>query len=293
MESFVVALGYFDALHIGHAKIIEQTKTIAYKKGALPAVFTFDGDLAEFLGKPSGQVFTQEERKVKLKALGIDKIIYAPLTKEFLSLSKKEFLEWLNANYNVVGYVCGDDFTFGKNAQGKTFDLISYAKNKNQSVTIVDEISINKKRVSTTAIKEYLKNGFISDANAMLGDFYSVSGKVIKGRGDGRTIKTPTVNLAFDDKKFMPKEGVYGGYTIIDGSRFYCLINYGTAPTFSFDKKMLEAFVLDFNGDLYGKELVICFTDFIREIQMFSSKEELREQIKKDIDYYDKIRTKW
>ena len=284
MNKIILALGYFDSIHIGHRKIIEKTIELSIKYGAKPALFSFDGDLAKFLGKPSGQVFTKKEKEIILNKLGIDFIVYAPITKEYLSMSKNEFLEQLNERYNIVGYVCGDDFTFGAKAQGNTNDLLDYSITHNQVLEVISEVSYDKKRVSTTRIKDLLSLGDIKSVNSLLGEDYFITGKVILGRGDGKKIGLPTANISFANEKFKIKSGVYGGYVYIDDVKYKAVINYGDAPTFDFNKTVLEAFIVGFNGDLYGKEISLFFTNYLRDITKFSSKNELVTQIKKDIE---------
>ena len=284
MNKIILALGYFDSIHIGHRKIIEKTVALSKKYGVKPALFSFDGDLAKFLGKPSGQVFTKTEKETILNKLGIDLIVYAPISKEYLSMSKTEFLQQLNDKYDIVGYVCGDDFTFGAKAQGNTNDLTDYSITHNQFLEVISEVSYDKKRVSTTRIKDLLSLGDIKSVNQLLGDDYFISGKVISGRGDGTKIGLPTANLSINAEKYKIKLGVYGGYVYIDGIKYKTVINYGNAPTFDFDKTVLEAFIVDFNGDLYGKEITLYFTDYLRDIIKFSSIDELVIQIEKDIE---------
>lgn len=284
MKKLVIALGFFDSIHKGHREILNKTVAIANALGATPCVFTFDGDLNAYFGKTPLQVFTKSEKEETLKNIGIEEIIYAPITKEYLSKSKDDFLQTLDKSGDIVGYVCGDDFSFGKNAEGKTKDLIDYAKTKNRFVEVVDEISLDGVRVSTTAIKQMLSNGNVKGANQMLTVPFSVTGKVIKGRGDGSKSLFPTVNIEVSCEKFMPKTAVYAGYVIIDGIKFGAVINYGNAPTFDYVRKVLEAYIVGFNGDLYGKTITLYFTDYIREIVKFSSIEELKERIKKDIE---------
>ena len=284
MNKIILALGYFDSIHIGHRKIIEKTVELSKKFGVQPALFSFDGDLAKFLGKPCGQVFTKSEKEEILHGLGIDFLVYAPITKEYLSLSKNEFLEQLNAKYDIVGYVCGDDFTFGAKAQGNTDDLSNYSITHNQFLEVISEVSYDSLRVSTTRIKELLSLGKIIEVNKLLDSDYFISGKVISGRGDGSKIGLPTANISFAEEKYKIKPGVYGGYVYIDGVKYKTVINYGVAPTFNFDKTVLEAYVIGYNGDLYGKDITLYFTCYLRDIVKFSSKDELVSQIKKDIN---------
>ncbi len=285
MKKLVIALGFFDSVHKGHREILNKTVSISNTLGATPCVFTFDGDLNAYFGKTPLQVLTKNEKEETLKNIGIKEIIYAPITKEYLSKSKEQFLVTLDESGDILGYVCGDDFSFGKNAEGKTIDLINYAKTKGRFVEVVEEVSLDGVRVSTTAIKQMLSDGNIKGANQMLTVPFSVTGKVIKGRGDGKKSLFPTVNIEFSSEKYMPKTAVYAGFVIVDGKKYRSVINYGNAPTFDYERKVLEGYIVAFNGDLYGKTITLYFTDYIREIVKFSSIEELKERIKKDLEF--------
>ena len=287
MKKIVLALGYFDSLHIGHQEILKRVKGLAEELFVEPAVFTFDGDLNAYFGKKPLQVFTKTEKELKLADLGITEIIYAPVSEEFLSKSKEEFLEFLDGRAEVVAYVCGSDFCFGNKAEGNVEFLKEYAENRGRKVIVVDEVLYNGNRASTTLVKNSLAIGDIKTANGLLGYDFSVTGTVVKGRGDGKKMDFPTVNVEVSKEKFMPKFAVYTGYVIIDGKRYKSVINYGFAPTFGIEKSVLEAFIIGFDGDLYGKTLTVYFTDYIREICKFSSIEELKDRIKKDIAFYD------
>jgi riboflavin kinase/FMN adenylyltransferase len=282
MKSIVLALGYFDALHLGHQSLIQETVKQAKILNADPYLFTFNGDLGAFLNKTDGVVFTLTERLNLLKNFGIDNVFLAPLNSDYLGLSKKDFLDDLNSKFNIKAYVCGDDFKFGFKAQGDTNYLLEYAKTKNQQVFIKSEVAYLNDRVSTSRIKKLLKQGDICKVNALLGFDYHVTGDVIHGRGVGKTLQFPTVNLDYNKDKFALKNGVYVGYTVVDGKKYNCIINYGCAPTFDVGVK-LEAHLIGFAGDLYGKTLTIYFNKFLREIVKFSNATELIKQLQKDI----------
>jgi riboflavin kinase/FMN adenylyltransferase len=280
----VLALGNFDALHVGHIKIIEETKRLAKENSAIPAIFTFEGDLSAYLGKGNGVAFTFMEKIEKLETLGIHKVVYDKLTPEFMDLNKTEFLEYLIKKYDIAGFVCGDDFTFGKNAEGNGEYLKEFAEKNGQFLKIVSEVTYNGERASTTRLKKLLSDGNMIEAKGILGDkAYFISGKVLHGRGQGKSIGYPTVNIEIPAEKYSLKEGVYAGYTVIDGVKYKAVINYGSAPTFNYKNKVLEAFIIGFDGLLYGEHLSIYFEKFIRDIVKFSSADELKKQIDEDV----------
>ena len=159
----VIALGYFDSVHRGHKKVIQTAKNLADLQGAKTVVFTFKGNLrAKVSNKEQKQVFTIRERSEFMYEVGVDEIFFAPTTNTFLSMGKLAFLNFLNKKYNVKGYVCGEDYHFGKFGKGDVNYLKEYAKAKNQTVKIVETENILGERISTTAVKKMLENGIES-----------------------------------------------------------------------------------------------------------------------------------
>ncbi|MCQ2399653.1 MAG: hypothetical protein MJ072_04015, partial [Clostridia bacterium] len=234
MIKVVIALGCFDSIHLGHRKILETTRVLSERFGVKPAVFLFDGDLYSALGLSCGVVFTTEEKIDKINALGIENVLKVVPDKEFLSVSARDFLRWLDTRFDVLGYVCGEDYTFGKNAEAGVGFLKEYALKTGKFVEIIPEVKMDGERVSTTEVKNLISNGKVEKANILLGEDYSVYGVVTHGRGEGKTIGFPTANVSVNAEKTKLKSGVYAGYTVIDGKKYKAVINYGDAPTFGF-----------------------------------------------------------
>ncbi len=284
-KSVVIALGFFDSLHIGHREVINTAKKMANELGIEPAVFTFDGNLKSvILNKPEKFVYSVNERKILIKDLGVNEVFFAPVTKEFLSLDKINFLNYINDIYDIKGYVCGEDYTFGEGGLGNINTLKNYAESKGQSVEIVNSVNDNLGRVSTTRIKRLLTDGNIIKANVLLGKNFFILGKVYGDRKVGKELGFPTVNIKTEEGKITLLDGVYSGYTIIDNKIYKCVINCGGRPTFSLYEKVIEAHIIDFSGDLYGKEIAVYFLSRIRDVQKFSSKEMLIKRITEDVN---------
>ncbi len=280
----VIALGYFDSVHTGHQKVISRAKIIANKLGQDLVVFSFEGNLREyFSGEKQSVILTKQERENAFYALGANDCYFAPITAEFLGKDKREFLEDIVKEFNVSVFVCGEDYTFGKNAEGNVNYLKEFAKEKGLSVEIIELLSNGDKKVSTSNIKELLSLGEIERANALLNKSYFITAKVKKNRGVGLSLGIPTANIEFGEKQAV-KEGVYGGRVFIDGKCYLSVINYGNRPTFDIEEKQIEAHVIDFNGDLYGKEITVYFDRYLRDIVKFNSSEELTKQIQKDVE---------
>ncbi|MBE5756186.1 MAG: riboflavin biosynthesis protein RibF [Clostridiales bacterium] len=281
----IIALGFFDSIHIGHKKIIKECIKISDKKGLIPSVFMFDGDLKAYFDPAySGTVFTLTERKKLIKELGVKDFIVKKVEKSFLDLEAEEFLDLLVKEYNASGFVCGFDYSFGKGGLGTTEFLKEYCIKKGLILKIIGEVKRGNKKVSTSRIKDLLKNGKIKKANELLGSFYFITSVVKEGRKVGKTLGFPTVNLKVNGKKIALKQGVYKGKIFLDGIEYKTIINYGKAPTFNVKKRLVEAYILGFDGNLYGKKITLYFEDFLREIKKFKSKEGLIKQLNKDIE---------
>lgn len=284
-QKVVIALGYFDCVHKGHKKVIEKACSLAKSTGAKSVVFTFRGNLrAKVFGKEAKNVYLLSERIELLKKLGVDEIFVAPVTKTFLNTGKLAFLNKLNAKYNVLAYVCGEDYRFGKNGKGTVEYLKKYAKSRNQQVEVVSDVLINGKKISTTYIKRLLAMGDIKGVNQELSFAYSITGKVIKDRGLGKRLGFPTANVKISPEKAPLKNGVYAGFVNVLGKEYKAIINYGSRPTFNLNETLLEAHLIDFNGNLYGKEITVYFTNFIRDVMKFANTEELVKRLSIDLE---------
>ncbi|MBQ3493406.1 MAG: riboflavin biosynthesis protein RibF [Clostridia bacterium] len=280
----VIALGYFDSVHCGHQAVIGKAKEIAQKLNAKTVVFTFGGNLKAVLTDGVDKsVYTTEEREEFIKALGVDEIYFAPVDIDFLSMAKLAFLNYLNRLYDIVCYVSGNDYTFGKFGKGTVKDIERYATEKGQKVFTVDTVDYVGGKISTTAIKGLLTKGDIESVNKLLGREYSITGTVFEDRKVGSALGFPTLNLKIEKDKHLLKDGVYKGFSIIDGVKYPAVINYGARPTFNLKEKLVEAHLIGFSGLLYGKKVKLNFEKYLRDIVKFENEEQLKEQLAKDV----------
>ncbi len=282
----VVALGYFDSVHKGHQKVIESAKALAKEKNSKTVVFTFSGNLKAVLGEDERAkvVYTDEEREELYFSYGVDEIYFAPTDLDFLSLGKLAFLNMLNRKFNVVGYACGADYRFGRFGKGTPMDIERFANNKNQTLVVSSLLPFGKEKISTSLIKRLLSSGKIEQANALLGRSYSITGEVIHDRKVGRKLGFPTLNIIPNPEKQPLYVGVYAGHIVIDEVKYKAIINYGARPTFELSENLIEAHIIDFDGDLYGKKLTVFFDAFLREIKRFDTTEALTAQLRLDLE---------
>ena len=284
-KGVVIALGYFDCLHLGHLSVIDKAKQVAQQLNANTVVFTFESDLPfKANGKNLGSVYTLAERKDFLQSYGVDHVFCAPVTKEFLSLTATEFLQHINNEYKILAYCSGQDYRFGYQGSGNVATLQQFANANAQKVYTLPDFILEGQKVSTSKIKSLLINGSVDRANALLGRPYQITGVVFEDRKIGSKIGFPTANITIDNGKFPLKNGVYSGKTIVDGITYKAVINYGARPTFDLNKILIETHIIDFTGNLYGKQLTISFTKYLRQVQKFESVEHLRQAIQKDVE---------
>lgn len=284
VDSVILALGYFDCLHIGHRALIARAQELASECGAEAAMFTFDRNPASVFRSATGTVLTLDERIERIRETGVRKIVVGEGTAEFLAQSPEEFLHWLDDRCKIVGYVCGKDFRFGKGAVGTAETLSLYAEETGKTVSVLDDVTVDGVRVSTSEIRRLLAEGKVADANRFLVEPYSVQGVVFEDRKVGRSIGFPTINLKIAPEKVKLKNAVYTGHILIDGVFYRAIVNYGARPTFGLSETLAEAHIDGFSGDLYGREVTLYLDDFLRDIVRFDNAAALAAQLKKDIE---------
>lgn len=279
----VLALGFFDSIHIGHCEIIKRCQSLAKSLSATDCVFTFKNDISSVVSKSKGLVFTYEERLKKLEKLQVKSIISTSFTNEFSKIESLDFLKTITDNFNVLAVVCGEDYTFGKGGKGRVNDLKDFCSKRGIKFEIVKQIEIKGQKISTSLIKEELSLGRIESANELLGSPYFITGEVIKDRQVGRCLGFPTANIPLNAQKLPLKLGVYHTLVELDGVKYDCITNFGARPTFGLNDVLTETYIDGFNGDLYGKSITVNFKRFLRDLIKFNSAEELKAQLKKDL----------
>ncbi len=280
----VLALGFFDCIHLGHLKLIETTKSLAEKYGANDCIFTFKNHhVSDFKGL-KGVVNTYEERVKKLEKLLVKSVIFSVFTNEFSRVNASEFLKLLISNFNIKAIVCGRDYKFGYGGEGKVTLLKEFCNKNSIELVVEDDVYFGNEKVSTTLVKKLLLGGDVKTANLLLTYPYEICGEVVKDRQVGRKLGFPTANVLINKQKAPLKVGVYKTYVIVDGKKYNCITNYGSRPTYSLDSVLIETYIDGFSGDLYGKEITVYFTDYIRDCVKFDSEKQLIEQLNCDLE---------
>lgn len=279
----VIALGFFDAVHLGHEVVIKECVKSAKKLNADSVVFTFRDNPAQYFHKDEKLICSYDERVEIFSSLGVDQTLFAPCNKEFFSLTDKDFLLALKDRLKVVGIVCGFDYTFGAFGSGNVDTLVDFCNQNDIYLKVIDKIESLGDKISSRIIRKDIELGDIESANTLLGRRYSLSGVVVKGRGDGSKKVFPTINVEYPQDKQIPKAGVYVTKTIIEGMVYSSVTNVGAHPTFDDYYENVETYVIDFNDDLYGKFVKVEFVKWIRDISKFDNADALKQQIEKDI----------
>ncbi len=280
----IFALGFFDGVHLGHQALLKACVALAKEMSCLPAAITFQAHPQSlFTAQPPALINTNPDRDALLQQFGIEHIHRLAVTSEVMSTSWQDFLAELVAQ-GTAGFVCGDDFRFGHKGEGDAEKLQTFCREQGMPCVIVPEQSMDGVRISSTHIRKCIEAGDTETAAKFLGHPHILSGQVVPGRQIGRTIGVPTANILIPDEVVVPKLGVYAAECLVDGVRYKAVTNIGSRPTVGGHQVRAESWLLDFDGDLYGKHMTVLFHHFLRPEQKFASLEELKQQIQKDAE---------
>ncbi len=281
----VIALGNFDGIHVGHQALIKKTVEEAERVDGEAMLLTFYPHPIKVIEQHNEPFIIQTfKEKVKIaSSLGIDSIVCARFTKEFASMNPEKFIKNILVDSFKVKVVCvGHDYTFGKDGKGSIKTLRKYANTYDFELIVIPPVKLDGMIVSSTSIRNFLKDGNIRQANRFLGRPYRISGIVKKGEGRGSKIGFPTANI-YPKNDIILKNGVYASYVYVDSKKYKAAVNVGNNPTFKGIKKHIEVFIMEFDKNIYSKKIDIEFIDFIRDEKKFKRVDELVERIGKDI----------
>lgn len=283
----VMALGYFDGVHLGHQKVILEGKTIADEKGIKSAVMTFDPHPSVVLGRSVKHVeyITPLEDKIEcISSLGIDYLFIVQFTREFANLLPQEFVDQYLIELNVQHVVAGFDYTYGRMGKG-TMETLPFHSREKFSFSVIPKLSNNEEKVSSTLIRSSIRDGKMEVLPTILGRFYSTKGIVIHGDKRGRTIGFPTANIDLKGDYLYPPLGVYCVRIHVKDKWYEGVCNIGYKPTFNKDmssKPSVEVNIFDFDQEIYDHEVTVEWHQRLREEKKFSGIDELVAQIAKD-----------
>lgn len=280
-----VTIGNFYAIHKGHQSLIRKVRARAQQLGVVPTVLTFEPHPQQVLRgvAPPGLV-TAEEKLRRLEEAGIEQVVILAFTPELSQVEPEDFIQQvLIDRLRARAVVVGRDFRFGRYARGDVTMLRTFGRRLGFVFEGARMTEVRGQRVSSTAIRHALAEGDVRWAAAALGRNYRVPGKVVHGSGRGKDLGYPTANLNPSASVCLPGDGIYAGFTHVDGQAHPSAISVGTNPTFGDNPLSVEAFVLDYQGDLYEREVEFEFVRWLREHVAFDSADALRAAIDNDV----------
>lgn len=292
----VIALGFFDGVHLGHQKVIKEAKRIATEKNMSCAVMTFDPHPSAIIKhKKTVQSLAPLEEKIKLIAsLGVDELYVVHFTKEFASLLPQEFIDQYIIALSVKHVVAGFDYTYGKMGRG-TMETLPFHSRNQFTHTVIEKYRKDEKKVSSTEIRKLIGDGKVEKAAMMLGRNYEIKGVVVDGdKRGGRALGFPTANIQCAPDYLVPQIGVYAVLIEVDGLWYKGMCNIGYKPTFNKNQLIttIEVNIFNFSSMIYGKKVTVRFMTRIRDEQKFENIEALIEQLNQDkqfvLQYFEK-----
>ena len=295
----VMSIGNFDGLHRGHRHLLDLCRDLrSQTPGARLIVVTFEPHPLTVL-RPQAvppRLSTPAMKRALLEAAGVDDLVILAPTPEVLNLTAEQFWHILRDDARPAHLVEGANFNFGKNRGGTIDTLREWSRDSNVKLHVIDEIEValldlQIVDVSSSVIRWLIAHGRVRDAAICLGRPYARAGEVVPGDARGRTIGIPTANLRCADQ-LVPADGVYAGRCTLDGACYAAAISIGTNPTFNGTRRQVEAHLVGFAGDLYGRTIAIEFLDWVRDQARFRSVEALKGQIARDIATVERLQAR-
>ncbi len=282
----VLTVGVFDGVHRGHQHLIARVVSEAKSSNRLAGVVTFRNHPLSVLrpGFAPHYLTTYAERVRLIKALGVDVVVPITFDLEVSKLRAGEFVGRLQKHLRMKALVIGPGFAMGRNREGDAETLAALGREMGFPLTVVEPLSLGGKLVKSTSIREAIARGDIATASMLMGRNPSLTGTVVKGFGRGKDLGAPTANLKVPEGIVIPADGIYAAWAHVGSDRHMAAASIGTSPTFEEGKHAIEAFVLDFEGDLYRRQVRLEFARRLRDEVKYDTVEELREQIGRDVD---------
>jgi riboflavin kinase/FMN adenylyltransferase len=287
LQNSWLTVGVFDGVHRGHQQIIQKITAGAHANESPAVILTFDPHPTSILSGREIKLLTlPDERADLLAQLGVDVVVTERFTRELSQVTAYDFMYWLKRQLGLKHLLIGYDFALGKGREGNAARLTEIGSELGYSVEVVPALQDESDVISSTAIRKLIAIGDVTEAAHLLGHPYSLHGPVIRGDGRGRTIGVPTANIAYPSEKLIPSKGIYACWAYVNDGRYLAAVNIGINPTFTPEKQTLsvEAYMLDFDEDIYGQDLRLEFVARLRDELTFGSVEELVKQIWEDVE---------
>ncbi len=285
----VLAVGTFDGIHLGHQAVINKAREISKGVNLPVGVYTFNPHPLEIL-KPAlapKSIISSRQKIELLSHFNLDYYLEQTFTIDYARIDYRSFVsDFLIDKFKIAHLVVGEDFHLGNKGKGDLANLKKVGSRLGFDVTGLRNIKKDISRISSTLIRNLIKNGEVDKVIDYLGRYYRLDGKVIRGKGRGHKMGIPTANLKLDADYVLPSGGVYACYVIYKGKKYQGIVNFGNNPTFAGTKLSIEVHILDFDyEDIYNEKISIDLVEHIRKEMTFNSPKQLIEQIEKDILY--------
>lgn len=287
MNECILALGFFDGVHLGHGALLRRTRELADELRLPAAALTFDTHPLELVsGQRVALLNTAAERAALMRELyGIDEVLTLHFDRATMAQPWQNFVcDTVCGEYRAVHTVCGEDFRFGAGGRGTAALLKEECARLGVGCDCVAQVCMDGAPISSTRIRALLEAGETAAAVRLLGHPHLLTGMVTQGKRLGRTLGIPTANLAPAEGVLVPRFGVYAANAVFDGENRRAVVNIGTRPTVGGQNVTVEPWILDFDGDLYGHTLRLELLDFLRPEKKFSSLDELKAEILKNAE---------
>ncbi|RJP51420.1 MAG: bifunctional riboflavin kinase/FAD synthetase [Anaerolineaceae bacterium] len=292
LQNAWATIGVFDGVHRGHRAIVEKLVREARANDAPAVVVTFHPHPASVLtGREIHCLTTPDERAELFDSLGVDAVITQRFTRDLSTATAHQYMSTLKQNLGLSRLLIGYDFALGKGREGNAARLAEIGSELGYAVEIVPAVSDESGVISSTEIRKLVSTGNVIEAANLLGYRYRMGGEVIRGAGRGKKINFPTANIDYPTEKVIPANGIYACWATLGNERFMAATNVGFNPTFTPERKTpsLEAYLLDFDRDIYGEELRLEFVSRLRDELKFDSVDALIEKIHEDVAQTRKI----
>jgi riboflavin kinase/FMN adenylyltransferase len=290
----LLTIGIFDGVHVGHRYLLKKLQERAAERNLLSGVVTFSPHPQSVL-HPHSQLpwlTSLEDRVGAFQRLGVKIVAVLTFTPKVAQLSAQEFISLIRKHLSMRGILVGPDFALGKGKEGNINMLRALGCELGFSVDVIPPFKINGEIVSSTLIRRALAEGDMRKVTKLMGRYFYLEGKIIASEKRGRVLGFPTANLDIKPQQALPGNGIYATITHVQGKHFHSATNIGIRPTFGTGEEKVETHLLNYKGNLYGKDMRVEFVQKLRDEECFSSSEELKAQIEKDVREVEAILTK-
>ena len=283
-KNMIFALGFFDGVHLGHQALLSECVGLAKEMEAQTAAITFENHPQSLFRKEVPPLLTTLADRVRLLGrYGMSDVITYPVTEAVMGMHWEDFLRAL-LDRGAVGFVCGDDFRFGRRGEGNAQKLKDFCQARNLPCVIVPEQTLEGVRISSSYIRRQIETGDMATAVRYLGHGHMLTGTVVTGRKLGHRLGFPTANIELPEGVIVPRHGVYACRAFVGEKAYMAVSNVGSRPTVQGHQVRTETWLLDFSGDLYGKRVTLEFLRFLRPEQRYESLEILRQAVLRDAE---------